>query len=54
MALPKVAMVNGSLLDEYIHLVHMYFMGGPHAVPQMSPGVLTYFAILGGIHAFDY
>ena len=47
-------MVQGSLWDEYMHLVKMYFLGGPHVVPQFSPDVLIYFAILGGIHAFDY
>lgn len=47
-------MVKGNLFDEYRHLVLMYFQGGPHAVPQVSPGVLIYFAILGSIHAFDY
>src|SRR5262245_45954521 len=48
------AMVRGGLLNEYRHLIFMYFQGGQHAVPQVSPGVLIYFAILGGIHAFDY
>jgi hypothetical protein len=47
-------MVDGGLLREYRHLVFMYFQGGPHAVPQISPGVLIYFAILGSIHAYDY
>src|SRR5262245_26388243 len=47
-------MVHGGLLHEYRHLIVMYFQGGQHAVPQVSPGLLIYFAILGGIHAFDY
>jgi two-component system, LytTR family, sensor kinase len=47
-------MVDGGLLREYRHLIVMYFQGGQHAVPQVSPGVLIYFAILGSIHAFDY
>src|SRR5262245_7818939 len=47
-------MVHGGLLREYIHLIVMYFQGGQHAVPQVSPGLLIYFAILGSIHAFDY
>jgi LytS/YehU family sensor histidine kinase len=47
-------MVHGGLLNEYRHLIVMYFQGGPHAIPQVSPGVLIYFAILGSIHAFDY
>jgi LytS/YehU family sensor histidine kinase len=47
-------MVHGGLLYEYRHLIVMYFQGGQHAVPQVSPGLLIYFAILGSIHAFDY
>jgi len=47
-------MVRGTLFDEYMHLVHMYFQGGPHAVPQVAPGLLIYFMILGAITAFDY
>jgi hypothetical protein len=47
-------MVDGGLLDEYRHLIVMFFSGGQHAVPQVSPGLLIYFAILGGVHAFDY
>src|SRR4030095_13660770 len=42
-------MVHGGLLNEYRHLIFMYFQGGQHAVPQGSPGVLIYFAILGSI-----
>jgi two-component sensor histidine kinase len=48
------AMVRGGLLNEYRHLVIQYFIGGQHAVPQVSPGILIYLAILGGVHAFDY
>src|SRR5215510_14562745 len=47
-------MVDGGLLPEYRHLIVMYFQGGQHAVPQVSPGLLIYFVILGSIHAFDY
>jgi two-component system, LytTR family, sensor kinase len=47
-------MVDGGLLSEYRHLIVMYFQGGQHAVPQVSPGLLIYFAILGSIHAVDY
>ena len=47
-------MVEGGLLNEYRHLIVMYFQGGQHAVPQVSPGFLIYFVILGSIHAFDY
>jgi LytS/YehU family sensor histidine kinase len=32
----------------------MYFQGGQHVVPHVSPGVVIYFAILGSVHAFDY
>jgi two-component system, LytTR family, sensor kinase len=47
-------MVHGGLWEEYVHLIQMYFQGGPHALPQFSPGVLVYFAILVSVHAFDY
>jgi two-component system LytT family sensor kinase len=47
-------MVHGSLWDEYVHLIEMYFQGGQHSMPQFSPGVVIYFAILVSVHAFDY
>jgi two-component system, LytTR family, sensor kinase len=47
-------MVHGGLWEEYVHLIQMYFQGGPHAIPQFSPGVLVYFAILVSVHAYDY